>query len=367
MMPASIESHRGRFWLILDGEETVSKGVNHVSYDGDFAPKLGYSPYRRAVESTYGDARRWAESAAARLQTWGFNTVGLWSSKELWPYLLFFVSLDFAASFGSNWQTGEVADVFLPEFADRANKKAGEIIPAVKDDPNLIGYFTDNELRWGPDWRGPEHLLDIFLKKSGPGHDLAVEMSQGHPLGEARELFLRAYARRYFDVSVAAIKAYDPQHLVLGARLAHVVPSIFTVAEAMGSLDAIAFNDYSDAAPLETMRKLHSISGKPIMITEFSFKAMDSGLPNSRGGGRPVKDQAERASRTKAYLEAILREPYVIGYHWFQWSDEPKEGRFDGEDCNYGLVKINDEPWPELVKAFSEVNWRAEELHEEAT
>ncbi|MFQ1021413.1 beta-agarase [Tardisphaera saccharovorans] len=363
----SIERRRGKSWLILNGEETLSKGVNHISYDGDFAPKLGYSPYRRAVESAYGNVQRWAKSTATRLLAWGFNSVGLWSSKELWSYIPFFVSLDLAASFGSNWQTGDVADVFSPDFVDHAESRAEELIQVVKDDPNLMGYFTDNELKWGPDWRGSQHLLDLFLKKKGAGHDLAVEMSQEYPLEEARELFLKAYAHRYFDVAVESIRTRDSRHLVLGVRLAHVIPSIFAVAEAMGSLDAIALNDYGDAAPLETMRKLHAISGKPIMITEFSFKAMDSGLPNSRGGGRPVRDQAERALMAKAYLEAILREPYAVGYHWFQWSDEPKEGRFDGEDCNYGLVNINDEPWPELVKMFSEVNSKAEELHEGAT
>src|SRR5207244_1923054 len=30
-------------------------------------------------------------------------------------------------------------------------------------DPLLIGYFSDNELRWGSDWRGKENMLQMYL------------------------------------------------------------------------------------------------------------------------------------------------------------------------------------------------------------
>jgi hypothetical protein len=37
--------------------------------------------------------------------------------------------------------------------------------------------------------------------------------------------------------------------------------------------------------------------------------------------------------------------------------DEPMDGRRpDGEDSNYGLVNLNDEPYADVVEAFKEVN-----------
>jgi agarase len=55
--------------------------------------------------------------------------------------------------------------------------------------------------------------------------------------------------------------------------------------------------------------------------------------------------------------------PYCVGYHWFEYTDEPKEGRFDGENCNYGLVRINDEPWELLTERMKALNPTLDALH----
>ncbi|MFA0741272.1 MAG: hypothetical protein DFNUSKGM_001382, partial [Candidatus Fervidibacter sacchari] len=49
----------------------------------------------------------------------------------------------------------------------------------------------------------------------------------------------------------------------------------------------------------------------------------------------------------------------------FQWSDQPAQGRFDGENSNYGLVKETDEAWELLTQRMKEVNGRIEEVHAE--
>jgi hypothetical protein len=55
--------------------------------------------------------------------------------------------------------------------------------------------------------------------------------------------------------------------------------------------------------------------------------------------------------------------PEAVGYHWFEWSDEPKEGRFDGENSNYGLVNIADQPYESFVEAVRAANEAAMEAH----
>lgn len=55
---------------------------------------------------------------------------------------------------------------------------------------------------------------------------------------------------------------------------------------------------------------------------------------------------------------------YIIGADWFQWMDEPPEGRGDGEDANVGIVDIYDQPYPLLIDAVRDTgpqlnNWHA--------
>ena len=58
--------------------------------------------------------------------------------------------------------------------------------------------------------------------------------------------------------------------------------------------------------------------------------------------------------------------PEAVGYHWFEWVDEPKEGRFDGEDSNYGLVDITDKPYQDLVETVRAANLAVLEAHKKA-
>jgi hypothetical protein len=125
----------------------------------------------------------------------------------------------------------------------------------------------------------------------------------------------------------------------------------------------VSFNNYGTTPPLEQLRKLHTLTHKPVALTEFSFKALDSGLPNTKGAGKPLATQEDRAEHFERYVTALAEMPWVVGFHWFEYADEPAEGRFDGENSNYGLVNIKDEPWQALVQRMTDVNGRIEEVH----
>jgi len=87
-------------------------------------------------------------------------------------------------------------------------------------------------------------------------------------------------------------------------------------------------------------------------------------LPNTRGAGKPVATQQERADYFDKYVTGLARMPFMVGYHWFEYADEPAEGRFDGENSNYGLVNGQDEPWDTLVRRVTTVNARLEQDHQ---
>jgi hypothetical protein len=63
-------------------------------------------------------------------------------------------------------------------------------------------------------------------------------------------------------------------------------------------------------------------------------------------------------------VAAALRRRAVVGYHWFEHADQPAQGRFDGENSNFGTVTIEDDVYQELTQAMTAVNAEAEALHE---
>ena len=57
---------------------------------------------------------------------------------------------------------GAFPNVFDPAFESFARRKALEQCGLLKDDPQILGWFTDNELRWTADWRDKDELLAIL-------------------------------------------------------------------------------------------------------------------------------------------------------------------------------------------------------------
>jgi hypothetical protein len=211
--------------------------------------------------------------------------------------------------------------------------------------------------------------LDAFNERWGTRYasfeDALNETAESPLAGELAALqsrFLRVVAAEYFRVCAEAIRRHDPNHLVLGCRYAGYAPP--EVVQSMGdAVDIVSYNNYDFLPPVEKLRQIHEWTRKPVMLTEFSFKAMDSGLPNTRGAGQPVATQEERAQHFDNYVTALLGLPFAVGFHWFEYADEPAEGRFDGENSNYGVVNIKDEPWVTLTERMKAVNASLETHH----
>jgi hypothetical protein len=386
----------GVWWLVTpEGHAFLSKGVNHVNFRADTAPQLGYAPYERAVQAKYGSQEAWAKAVVARLRGWGFNTLGAWSSPSTFdqnmPYT---INLNLATRAGADWLKGAVGDFFTAEFENKMQAACEQLCRPHARDPWLLGYFTDNELRWGADWRGKQSLLEEYLRfpegaagrraalaflQQKYGDIAALNRAWGTSLAHWEELTGReptsgdaarqdqaawqeTVARRYFVSCKGAIHRADPNHLILGCRFAGQAAEP-VLRGLRDYVDVVSFNNYGQTTPVEALQRIHLITGRPLMLTEFSFKAMDSGLPNTKGAGRPVATQADRAEAFAGYVQGLMDLPPVVGFHWFEHADEPKEGRFDGENSNYGVVTIEDRPWEVLVRRMTEVNAGLEARH----
>jgi hypothetical protein len=62
----------------------------------------------------------------------------------------------------------------------------------------------------------------------------------------------------------------------------------------------------------------------------------------------------------------LIEFPFVVGYHWFQYYDEPPLGRDEGgggEDFNMGLVSVQNEIYVELTEALTKANAKSEAAH----
>ncbi|MFY9600051.1 MAG: agarase [Pseudolabrys sp.] len=419
----------GVFWLIdPDGGRFLSKGVNSVQFEQDRIRNTTRIPYAEACQRKYGSKHAWRAAAAARLASWGFNTLGSWSDDAVANAgpapLALTINLDLGMSFAwaKNDATGgspdqDFPDVFNPDFDRHVCDRARDLCAKRSDDQSLLGWFIDNELRWGPDWRGPDEVLMLFLalRPATPGRTAALAwLRQRYPdftafnstwrtpaqswdtlnalsridspyprspiyqrnareehaanrVNQARAAFIAdcdafaaLVAERYFKLTCAAIRAADPHHLVLGCRFAYV-PSPGVTKAAARHTDVISLNCYdSDAGPVIDS---YVATGKPCLISEFSFRGADSGLPNTNGAGPLVATQAERAAAFRHYVTAALQRPTLVGYHWFEHADQPAEGRFDGENSNFGTVKIDDLVYEDLVHAMTLSNDEAEALH----
>ncbi|MBC7234907.1 MAG: beta-agarase [Chloroflexi bacterium] len=395
-----------RWWIVdPDNQPFISLGICGIRMEGSPDPE-GRMAYREATRRRYGDAKTWAKAQAKRMRRWGFNTVGSWSDPEMFSQGLAYTVMLYMCGMGEGraaasqlWLHGDFPDVFAEAFCLGAQKAAAELCAPRRDDPWLLGYFLDNELDWNG-WRRGTALLDYFLSQGNTaGKRAAVDLlrrryaddvkalnrswdvnltrfnelldSEGLEPGPQadrmalqadRDDFLRLAANTYFRVCKEAVQAADPNHMTLGVRFAgHADPIV--VEECGKYNEIISFNNYSYEPPAERLEEIFKATLRPIMITEWSFKAMDSGLPNTKGAAIPVYTQEDRADGYERYVTQALGLPYVVGLHWFLYADQPPAGRqLDGENSNYGVVDEFDEPYFTLVERMRQVNGRASDI-----
>ena len=360
-----VELIKGRWWFVTpEGHGFLSKGVDHINWHTE---RPGSPPLPPA------DPAEWAKTTARQLHAWNFNTAASWAEPEFAnAEIVYAPVLDLAGAADPDdlWLNRKVFDVFSLSSQVAIQESARKRIGDLASNPWVLGYFTDNELRWGAEWNSKQSLLELYLKlpEESPGRRTADAFlaTRGKTVETMtptdKDDFLEKVAAEYGRLTRDAIRKYDKVHLILGCRFAGYAPDA-ALRGVSKYFDVISYNDYSADAPLEVLRHMTAVTGKPVMITEFSFKAMDSGLANAKGGGKPVATQTDRADSFERYVTDLATLPGVLGYQWFQYFDQPKEGRaIDGENSNYGVVRIDGTPWEVLTDRMKTVNGRLERM-----
>ena len=253
-------------------------------------------------------------------------------------------------------------DWFTPSFVTHADAVAASEVAPLANDPNLIGWYTDSELHWGPGGTELRPVLDTYLAlpTGSPGHAVA-EQYVGNPNG-----FVYALATRYFQVTTAAVRMYDTHHLILGVKATsqEIQPQLLEAASPY--VDVFSIDDYALSPGLAnlidgafpqylaltpTLANLEKYVQRPIMVAEYSFRAITPQTPDTVPGVYATypTQQARAAAYTNYIAPLYLHAPWVVGDEWFEYVDEPQGGRFDGENDNFGVVDVEDQPYQDLV------------------
>ncbi len=337
-----VAKHEGKWWLVdPEGRLFWSHGIDCVrmeertpvagredyfeGLDARFLIDNGYNFVARNLERKYGG--EWEQAAVAlahrRLRSWGMNTVANWSDNKVClarktPYV---VAIHYQVEELESFSYEDV-EAFQQTLRGRLAKEKGK----TAEDPWCIGYFIDNELRW--------------------------------PEGDCSEL-----ADTYYRICLEEMRRAAPKKLYLGSRLhGHMSPyggAEEIVRAAAKYCDIVGVNRYRHT-PSDL--RLPEGMDKPLIVGEFHFGALDRGLLHT--GLRSVASQRQRAATYRHYLRQALLHPHIVGAHWFQYTDQPTTGRFDGENYQIGFVDICDTPYWEAIEAAREVGYGMYEVRE---
>ena len=338
-----------------------AEGFHRVGQDGSgrwwFVDPAGAPFFLRSVGDVRAaggtDGPGLTPPPADRLRGWGFNAAGVGATAGA-------VGLPFLASVGLLDAGRQIVasglrlpDVFDPDWAQCAAERAHVVCFPLSRRTDLIGWVSDTELEWAAvPAPGRPTLLQrcLSLEPDCPAYHAAWEFvlalhrgkldalaqawttplvnrevvreltraeqalnTRGYLRDDAR--WTREFARRYFIAVSAAIRAADPNHLVLGPRFRHAAgPQV---------LAECAYPAVDVAMPHWT--ELPAGAAQPLLAGHVSWVTPEFLRPLPDGRTSRLTTVERMLQRGRHALERLVRQPGVAGYGWAQWQDEPGE------------------------------------------
>jgi len=407
----TLEKADGRYYLAdPDGYAFFSTGLDCVGIDGDCnlegihclagdlpAESKGwvrwpnenyFSWHRHNLWTVFGDDYygKWQELTARRMVKWGFNTVACWSDIGFAEkYDIPHVMIMHGYPKTETYIFRDFPDTLSPEFEKNADEWAKQILRH-RDVHSLIGYFLGNEPQWAfvnnlniaaqaleceQSSFCRRGLIGFMKEKYGTidalnrewGASYASFDDMDRPVSvydftdqarEAMDEFSVIMIREYIRIPSEAIRKYDPHHLNLGIRYAWLSSKV--LASGSEYTDVFSFNSYT-MDPTDMIDNFANLVGKPVMIGEFHFGALDRGMDAT--GIRGVTTQAERGAAYRYYLHKAASHPMCLGAHYFTLNDQAYLGRFDGENYQIGIIDTTQRPYEDfeagIMQTHSEI------------
>jgi hypothetical protein len=281
---------------------------------------------------------------------------------------------------GSTGYWGKFYDVFDPSFRESMRNAAKGFIDKGANDPWCLGFFVHNELAWGSEvslalatlkspadqtakkvfvadlkekYGNVDKLNKVWGTTYASWDDLRTSTDEPDRKKAMDDLtaFYTKTAETYFRTIREELKRIAPNQLYMGCRFAWVNDRAARAAAKF--CDVVCYNQYKYS--VEGLRLPDEID-MPIIIGEFHFGALDRGMFHT--GLRKTANQEDRAEKYQSYVQGALRNPYIVGTHWFQYKDQATTGRGDGENYQIGFIDICDKPYPEIIRASREVGYK---------
>ena len=352
-------------------------------YYKDHSPYKTYDFSQANFFRKYGQdwAAAFAEITHLRLKSWGMNTIANWSDRDIYlmrktPYVCT-ISYSAKTLEGSEGYWGKFFDVFDPSFREALRQRLESEKGRSVGDPWCIGYFVHNELAWGDEVSlalaalispAEQPAKEVFLDDLKAKYttidnlnnawaadystwDALLQSMQAPDKDKARAdltAFYTKTAETYFGTIREELDKFAPNQLYMGCRFAWVNDRAARAAAKF--CDIVGYNRYSYSV---AEHRLPDRIDKPTIIGEFHFGALDRGMFHT--GLKKTANQQDRADKYESYVRGALRNPYIVGTHWFQYKDQATTGRGDGENYQIGLIDICDKPYPEIIRAVREV------------
>jgi agarase len=372
-----------RWWFVSpEGNAYVSMGVNHIELSivtsphnrGHWALEFGIPPEKQHDGECFRPG--FEKKVKADFQSVGFNAIGCHTDHEIFseswvPYVKTIRFLDTCHYMGSGPEA--YLDVFSDEFAAHCDKLAAKTLPPVRDDPYLLGYFfTDcpiyTDLDAAPHIRniygnarkglptfqnllrnlpataaGKKAYVDLVKKRYSSVKDFndvyhtefdsfeALEKKAnwrtGIDLSNERETednlaFLYVILDKTFATEVAAVKKYDPNHLIFGDK---INANTFTPQEIIRlcdrHFDIINYQIYGFPFEHREIAEAWSkITTKPLLIGDGSINVTSRELPDPYGPH--CASQGERADMFREIANYLFSLKNFVGWHWCGWMDQ---------------------------------------------
>jgi hypothetical protein len=347
------------------------------------------------------------------LRSWNLNTLGAWASPDFFDQGMAYTELVDFRRVGPSFHSGAalLPDVFDPAWRDAADAWARQICLPRAHSQELIGYFTDHELGWAqprperqagivpadarderpsllqiclslePSFRAYHAAWEFVLApRRGSLEQLATDWALELPNREAiRQLthdekpllsagylhdqkrFSREVARRYFSTCAAVIRAYDPNHLILGCRFAEY-PGAAVLKECVApNVDVVSIRPERELWD-RTASACATANGMPVMLTEVSWADVSFARTPMKREVRRLTAVERMLMKGRAYLERAIEHRSVVGYEWARWADAEE----DAPPFGRGLVHVDDREAREHTELLADLSQRAEMLRRRA-
>ncbi|MEJ7658245.1 MAG: hypothetical protein WKG07_00770 [Hymenobacter sp.] len=368
-----MQQEKGRWWLVdPTGHPLLTVAMNSVRP----APSANS---KQAFAEKFTSPQDWLTKTQPLLTQNGFNGVGAWSeipaiqefNRTAARPITYATMFNFLTVFDkqqaktrpASERVPKPALVFEPEWVAFCEEQ-GKLAEPYRQDANVLGHFSDNEIPFLPKLLGQVLALH---DPAQPAYAAAVQWLQtqkadsAHLTNEVKDAFVGYVAGKYYQSVGPALKKHDPNHLYLGTRLhssAKFNQHIFAAAEPF--VDLVSINFYGYWHPTAgMMANWVKWTTKPFFITEYYTKSEESGLSNIAGAGWLVHTEADRGIFYQNFGLSLLQAKNCVGWNWFRYQDnDPSEPGTDLPDMgsNKGIVNTRYQPYPTLLAAMKTLN-----------